>query len=68
MAHVTQTQFDASIAAARFSGRGMELETLPVTVSGANHDEAAERALEIALRQWPKGEHWAQHAACAMRR
>ena len=58
----------ASIVAVRFSGKGMELDHLPITIEADDHDEADQKALEIALQRWPKSEGWSGHDAVAVLR
>jgi hypothetical protein len=62
------TKYVASIVAVRYSGKGEEIEHLPIFVEAGDHDEAGEKALEIALQEWPVKEHWQRHSAVALLR
>jgi len=62
------SKFMASIAAVKYSGKGEELEHLPIFIEADDHKEADEKALEIAKMRWPKDEDWQGHDAVSVLR
>jgi len=61
-------KYMTSIAAVRFTGKGMELDHLPIRIEADNCKEANEKALEMALERWPKDEGWSGHDAVSILR
>ena len=61
-------KYFASIAAVRFSGKGEEIDHLPIRIEADDHDEADKKAPEIALQRWPKKEGWQGHSAVSVLR
>ena len=58
----------ASIAAVRYSGKGEELDHLPIRIEADDHKEADQKALDEALQRWPKDEDWQGHDAVSILR
>ena len=61
-------KYFASIVAVRYSGKGEELDHLPILVEADSHDEADKKALDEALQKWPKSEGWSGHDAVSVLR
>ena len=58
----------ASIAAVRYSGKGEELDHLPIRIEADDHKEADQKALEVAKMRWPTEEGWSGHSAVSVLR
>lgn len=52
-----------SVAATRFSGKGMELECGVVWVQAQRSKDALDVALAIARDTWPRNKFWNAHTA-----
>jgi len=61
-------KYFASIAAISITGKGMELDHLPIHIEADNRKEANKKALEIALQRWPKDEGWSGHSTVSLLR
>ena len=61
-------KYFSSIVAVRYSGKGEELDRLPIRIEADDHKEADEKALEIAKMRWPKDEDWQGHDAVSVLR
>ena len=61
-------KYFASIVAVCFTGKGMELDHLPIHIEADSHNEADKKALDEALKKWPKSEGWSGHDAVSVLR